>query len=116
MILRRALALILAGSLFHLSASRADAACAEHGERGAGMPQASGHAGEHHPGDAASDEECDTPTLPACCQMLASCSTIHIAADAVRQPVMQAHVNVAAAVQRAPESRVATPDPPPPKH
>ena len=115
MILRRLIALALAGSLLHLTSRRADAACAEHGESRAGVQQGSDHAADHHEHDATGEEACDTPTLPACCQMLVSCSTIHIAADAVRRPMTQAHVNVAASVQRAPESRVATPDPPPPK-
>ena len=116
MILRRLVAVLLAGSLFHLTSSRADAACANHGESRASMHQTTDHAGDHHEHDATSNDACDTPTLPACCQMLASCSTILVSADVARQPLTERHENVAAAAQRVPESRVATPDPPPPKH
>lgn len=118
---RRFVALVLAGSLLHLTSIRADAACAQHGEyagQSAPVPEETAERGGHHDhaGAAPSSEECDTPTLPACCQMLVSCSTILDNNDALRHDATRTHAGVAAALQSMPQSRVATPDPPPPRH
>ena len=120
MIPRRFVALSLAGSLILLTSTRADAACAEHGTdagQSARVHDETVAPGDHHGhADAASkDETCDTPTLPACCQMLASCSTIAVNDDAVRHDATRTHAGIAAALQSMPSSRVATPDPPPPR-
>jgi hypothetical protein len=117
---RRFVALILAGSLLHLTSSRVDAACAQHGESSGQSARIYDQAAEpaaHHPqvGDASKDEKCDTPTLPACCQMLASCSTILVNDGVVRHDARRTHAGIAAVLQRMPRSRVATPDPPPPR-
>ena len=120
MILRRLVVLVLSGSLFHLSFARADAACASHEERAGrsvSMVAAPTEGADHHAHASApaNDESCDTPTLPVCCQMLASCSTVLGGQDLMRQQIRKTHATVAALPQRAPESRVATPDTPPPK-
>jgi hypothetical protein len=114
------IALVLAGSLLHLTSMRADAACAQHGEfagHRAPVPEQAAQPGAHHdhPGAPSSSEECDTPTLPACCQMLVSCSTMLDNDDAVRHDATRTHVGVSPALQNKPQSRVATPDPPPPR-
>jgi hypothetical protein len=120
MIVRRLMALILSGSLVHLAFARADAACASHGQgagQGVSMMEGPAEASNHHThaNPPATDGSCDTPTLPVCCQMLASCSTVLGGQDLVRQQVRKTHATVAALPQRVPESRVATPDTPPPK-
>lgn len=117
---RRFVAMILAGSLLHLTSTRADAACAEHGENAGQSTRVHGETGEpgdHHgyAGAASTDEKCDTPTLPACCEMLAACSTVLVNNDVVRHDATRTHAGIAAAVQTMPSSRVATPDPPPPR-
>jgi hypothetical protein len=119
-ILRRFVALLLAVSMIHLNSLRADSACADHGERS--QPTAAHHgamdgsAFDAHTAVPTQHERCDTPTLPTCCQMLASCSTLlgghsetHV--DCAAAP----HGAIAAAIDAAPESRVASPDPPPPR-
>jgi|SRR5688572_7071133 len=118
--LRRLLALVLSASLLHLSSTRADAVCIEHGSAPAATPTAhettvpSDH--HAHSAEAIEDEACETPALPECCQALATCSTT--LGSQATQRVDQSrllHVSVIVALQRAPASRVATPDPPPPK-
>lgn len=118
--LRRLLALVLSASLLHLSSARADAVCTEHGTTPDTTPTAHETTvpSDHHAHSAAAidDEACETPALPECCQALATCSTT--LGSQATQRVDQSrllHVSVIAALQRAPASRVATPDPPPPK-
>jgi hypothetical protein len=118
MIRRRLGTLLLAGALLHLTSTRADAACAQHGEYAAHTDGETAEPGDDyhaHAGAASTDEKCDTPTVPACCQMLASCSTILVDDNVVRHDATRTHAGITAALQRMPRSRVATPDPPPPR-
>ena len=118
---RRFVALVLSASLLHLSSARADAVCIVHAGATGATPAAhhetaapSDH--HEHSADAAEDEACKTPALPECCQALAACSvTLGSQASLRVNEVHLLHVSVVAALQRAPLSRVATPDPPPPK-
>lgn len=121
MTLRRFVALLLGLSMIHLNSLRADGACADHDQHS--QPTSPTHHGatpsslsDVHTKHATQTEACDTPTLPACCQMLASCSTVlgvHNGAQVdQRGPI---HRGILAAVEVAPASRVASPDPPPPR-
>ena len=118
---RRFIALVLSASLLHLSSARADAACTEHGTAPGATPathhESAASTNHHgHSGDASEDEACKTPALPECCQALATCSvTLGSQASLRVDEIHLLHVSVVAALQRAPVSRVATPDPPPPK-
>ena len=74
--------------------------------------------GEHHAhsAQAIDDEACETPALPECCQALATCSITLGGQGSLRgDQGPRLHMRVVAALERAPLSRVATPDPPPPK-
>jgi hypothetical protein len=117
---RRFIALILSTSLLQLSLARADAVCTEHGTA-PGAPPAHHESvpiGDPHvhSAEAMEDEACETPTLPECCQALATCSiTLGSQASLRVDETRLLHVRVVAALETAPLSRVATPDPPPPK-
>jgi hypothetical protein len=123
--MRRLSGVLLAGFMLHLNVERADLACAAHTDhvtRVTPAPAAHVHDGHHHAmagaehGAATESESCQTPTQPDCCQALASCSLVLGMDDApmlVRSS--QSHILVLAGVQSAPLSRLAAPDPPPPK-
>ena len=116
---RRLIALALSFSVTLLGAVRADAACATHGERTSVAPSAEGAPYDHHdalPHPTSDDAACDTPVLPECCRALAACSlTLGSAdADSVNDPQVL-HGLMGTALDRAPLSRVTTPDPPPPR-
>lgn len=118
---RRLIALVLAASLLHLSSARADAACLDHGTTPGATSD--GHhevaaGGDHHAhsSQAIADESCETPVLPECCQALATCSITLGGQSSLRGDLGHLlHLSVVAALERAPVSLVATPDPPPPK-
>jgi hypothetical protein len=118
---RRFVALALAASMLHLSSVRADSACATHGEHSKGSAQmhhddADSHS-SHSPGPGDSkDKSCETPSQPDCCQALASCS-VALGFDGGARLAQHelAHAGVLAALTTAPLSRIATPDPPPPR-
>ena len=114
MSVRRLAAFGLAAVMVHLSVARADVACAAHGAHQGNPAAQQDHsdAGDHAP----HDTRCDTPSQQDCCEALASCSVIlgpggdtHVAqrADAIDR--------VISAAVLAPLSRVAAPDPPPPR-
>lgn len=119
--LRRVIALVLSASLLHLSSARADAVCTEHGTATGATPAAhheSAAPNDHHAhsAQAIEDEACETPTLPECCQALVTCSiTLGSQASLRVDQSHLLHASVVAALEKAPASRVATPDPPPPK-
>ena len=118
---RRFIALVLSAALLHLSSARANAVCTEHGTT-SGAPSAAHHetaaSNDHsaHSAQAVEDEACETPVLPECCQALATCSITFGGQGSLRaEQGHLLHMSVVAALERAPLSRVATPDPPPPK-
>lgn len=118
---RRFVALALAASMLHLSSVRVDSACATHGEHSTGSAQVhhvdvDSHASESHVPGASTDKSCETPSQPDCCQALASCS-VALGFDGAARLAQHglAHAGVLAALTNVPLSRIATPDPPPPR-
>ena len=117
---RRFIALVLSASLLHLSSARADDACTEHSAATGATPthHESVAPGDHlaHSAEAIEEEACETPALPECCQALATCSiTLGSQGSPRVDEAHRLHASVVAALETAPLSRVATPDPPPPK-
>ena len=118
---RRFIALIVSAALLHLSSARADAVCVQHdahaGATAGAHQESTGPLHDH--ADAAKsidDEACETPTLPECCQALATCSTTLGDQGSLRvDHSYSLHASVDAALESAPLSRVASPEPPPPK-
>jgi hypothetical protein len=109
--------------MLHLNVVRADAACATH-EMSAGQDAPTQHdmGGVHEghdssPADGAADAaDCKTPAQEDCCEALASCSLVLGADDAaVAAPTALPHLGVLTAPADMPLSRVAAPEPPPPK-
>ena len=118
---RRLVALTLSLSLLVLSAVRADAACARHGEHATSATSAhdASAEGEHHSGHAPAatkNDACNTPVVPDCCQALAACS---MTLGGTEAPCVNdahiAHNSVGVTPDRAPMSRVTPPEPPPPR-
>lgn len=127
---RRVAALALAASLLHLSIPGAEAACARHPQSDRAAEHAQDHAREeHHPaaerepthesgafGSDAREESCDTPGQTECCRALATCSLLFGAnAKAASGAYAPRHDHVVGARTGIPLSRVAAPDPPPPR-
>lgn len=120
MTLRRFVAFILSLSLLSLTSKRADSACARHGEhasQAAGADAKSAETVDHSAhAPATQDETCDAPALPDCCQALASCSLTIGGQDPRRLDTAQGGADrIVATAESAPASRVASPDPPPPR-
>ena len=117
--IRRVAAIVLAITLSHLNVVRVDAACASQGDTTTSVAHHSehGHGVPHSAVQEANDgESCETPALPRCCQALVSCSVLLGALDepsdvADARPRSQ----IAMTLEHAPPSRVAPPDPPPPR-
>lgn len=119
MVLARGSRLLLAALVLLAGLATPDLVCAEHA-RGASRPvQSEGPAGdaEHHEhGPAAPADPCERPDLPPCCPVLMSC-TFALSAGAgagslrhdegTRMPLP--------GLARVARSRIATPDPPPPR-
>lgn len=123
MILRRLVPLSLALSMLNLNSLRADSACVDHEHSQATRPAhheaMHGMMSDVHASvttQNTQNETCDTPVLPACCQMLASCSTVlGLLSGAYVDQVGPTHFGIVAAVDAALASRVTSPDPPPPR-
>jgi hypothetical protein len=121
--MRRFTGLLTSLLLLHLTLVGADLPCAKHGSHGAAnvsQPETSPHGGHHAPlrSDAPGtyDTTCQMPTLPACCQALASCGVSMAgerSADSGDLPHLVAGVLSGADV--TPTSWTLEPDPPPPK-
>ena len=119
----RRLTCILSGLvLFHLTLVGPDVTCAQHGETGAHetAPNVSAHVehGAPLPTDAAGHDEtdCEVPSLPACCQALASCGvSIAEAGPAQSRDLSHLAAGVLSGVEGTPASWTVEPDPPPPK-
>jgi hypothetical protein len=121
--MRRLTGLLTSLLLFHLTVVGADLTCAKHGVHGAAQasqPDGSSHAGHHAPSrpDAVGHDEtpCEVPTLPACCQALASCG-VSIAAERLAESGDLSHLvaGVLSGADDKPTSWTLEPDPPPPK-
>jgi len=126
-VIRRSIGLVLGALMFLLNFERADLACSQHADRS--QPEhATQTAGAHHH-DAAShaethaqmqhgskDESCTTPVQSDCCLAMTACSTAlgwneTSSAASIAAP----HDRVAIGVPQALMSRVAAPEPPPPR-
>ena len=121
--MRRLTGLLISLLLLHLTLVGADLTCARHGVHGsahASQADASSHADHHAPArpDAPGhdDATCEVPTLPACCEALASCS-VSIAEERSAESGDLSHLGagVLAAADDTPTSWTLEPDPPPPK-
>ena len=118
---RRLIALALRAFMLHLNVDRANLVCATH-SHSAGRPSASlAHA--HHNGmpaghSSATTESkgCETPAQPDCCQALVACSMLlGLDSASVAVASLVSHDNIVVVAQARPISRVAAPEPPPPK-
>ena len=115
MTVRRLAAFGLAATIMHLNVARADVVCAAHGD----MSAHTAHVDDAAPGQSErgpSDAKCDSPSQRDCCEAMVSCSIVLGMGDAVRvAPAMASQATVVVASVSAPASRVAAPDPPPPR-
>jgi hypothetical protein len=110
--------------MLHLNVVRADRACSTHAHHEmptASQPEHDAHGSHTAPmhGTQATDadQSCDTPSQSDCCQALVSCSVV-LGLNASARALTATPQNdgaVASALQRAPLSRIAAPEPPPPR-
>jgi hypothetical protein len=129
MVPRRLSRIVVALLTLHLTFVGADGACAEHGDRGERL-QSHAHArgmtgGHDHravaavaeaASDAAADQPCETPTQPACCRAMTSCTVTAVSMDAAfASPVPPVRASIASPALTIPLSPVTAPEPPPPK-
>jgi hypothetical protein len=121
--MRRLTGLLTSLLLLHLTLVAADLTCAKHGVHGAAhasQSDGSSHAEHHAPAapDAPGHDEtsCEVPTLPACCQALASCG-VSIAGERLAGSGGPSHLaaGVLSGTDDMPTSWTLEPDPPPPK-
>lgn len=121
--MRRLTGLLTSLLLLHLILVGTDLTCARHGVRGGeqvAQLDASSHVSHHAaaPSESTSDDDssCEVPTLPACCDALASCG-VSIAADspAATDDLLHLAAGILGAPDDAPGSWTLEPDPPPPK-
>jgi hypothetical protein len=128
--MRRVTALLTSLFLLHLILVGADLTCTKHGAQTAGAVAHTemsshegdvGHANHHGPVQPAGsrhadDRSCEIPTLPACCQALASCGvTIAGNSSADASDLSHLAAGVVGVADGAPASWTLEPDPPPPK-
>ncbi|HEU4994184.1 MAG TPA: hypothetical protein VFT29_05165 [Gemmatimonadaceae bacterium] len=122
MILRRLVGVALGAFMLVLNVERADISCARHANHA--RAEQSDHAQmNHHQSDAGDSQEsargddgCQTPTLPACCQAVVSCSVVLALGDMTSGTELAIrHVSLPPTAQTLPLSRVTAPEPPPPK-
>jgi hypothetical protein len=121
--MRRLTGLLTSLLLLHLTLVAADLTCTKHGVHSrthASQPAGSSHAGHHAPprSDAPSNDDtsCQVPTLPACCEALASCGVSVVedrSAESGDLSYLVAGVRVGS--DEAPTSWTFEPEPPPPK-
>jgi hypothetical protein len=121
--MRRFTGLLTSLLLLHLTLVAADLTCAKHGVHGAAhavQSDRSSHEGHHASAgsDATSrdDTSCEVPTVPACCQALASCG-VSIAEQRLAESGDPSHlvVGVLYGADDTPPSWSIAPDTPPPK-
>jgi hypothetical protein len=115
--MRRLTGFLTALLLVHLTLVGADLTCAKHGVHGAAhasQPDRSSH--PDHDAPAHDDSTCEVPSLPACCEALASCS-VSIAEERSTESGDLSHLaaGVLSGADDTPTSWTLEPDPPPPK-
>jgi hypothetical protein len=114
----RAISFLAALLTLNLTLNAADEACATHGQHERAAAAAS-HAAMHHSMSEQSHRgkqlPCKTPVRAQCCRALTSCSqSVALSERDTRAPLHDA-ASMRAGGQRAPKSRVAAPEPPPPR-
>jgi hypothetical protein len=121
--MRRLTGLLTSLLLLHLTFVGADLPCAKHGVHRAAPAapsEPSSHDGHHAPPRSErtghDDTSCEVPTLPACCQALASCG-VSIADQTAAESGGLSHLaaGMLAGIEDAPPSWSVAPDTPPPK-
>jgi hypothetical protein len=117
--MKRIAALLLAIPLLQLNALRAEIACGRHDA--ANHTEVVAHEGAHanhapQQGTHTQEESSDVPAQSECCQALASCS-LAFGMDAVASSTAtpKGRDTLIVALTDIPLSRIAPPDPPPPK-
>jgi hypothetical protein len=117
---KRVAAVVLALSLLRVNALRADVACARHDVPSspvAAQGQASEHA--HHASsgtpEPVPEQECETPVQAECCQALTSCSVFLDLDDTALDHDSPAADSMPVKLTEMPRSRIAAPEPPPPR-
>ncbi len=121
--MRRLTGLLSSLLLLHLTLVGAALTCAKHGEHGrtdvsqsAASPHVHQHAATGPDESSYDDTSCQVPTLPACCQALASCG-VSMAGDRSTESGDLSHLvaSVQPGADDTPTSWTLEPDPPPPK-
>lgn len=119
MLPRRLFALLTMLVMLHLTFVGADVACAEQGHHGAmaGMSDApaSETAREHQAHDGGSRSPCDTPAAVHCCDAVASCGIVALAAPSGETVSMVAAERALSPATQHLLSRALGPEPPPPR-
>ena len=122
--MRRLTCILSSLFLLHLTLVGPDLTCGQHGAPGgthASTPDVSAHAEHHHaslPADAVAHDEtaCKVPSLPACCQALASCAlSIAESGPAESHDLSNLTAGVLSGADGTPTSWTVELDPPPPK-
>lgn len=121
--MRRFTGLLTSLLLLHLTLVAADLTCVKHGVHGAAhaaqsdmSPDEGHHASADSDAPNRDDTSCEVPTLPACCQALASCG-VSIAEQRVGESGDLSHLvaGVLYGADDTPPSWSVAPDTPPPK-
>jgi hypothetical protein len=122
--MRRLTGILTSLLLFHLTLVGADLACAKHGLHHASSSARADRGGheQHHQHatqsdiPARDDASCEVPTLPACCQALASCG-MSLAGNAATggSDVLLIAGRVRTVADDVPPSWSLEPEPPPPR-
>ena len=116
---RRVLAILTMLVMLHLTFVGADLACAEQGHHGAmaGMSDtpASDSAAGHHSDHGGAPAPCDTPAAAHCCDAVASCGIVALAASSGETFSIAAAERALAPATHHLLSRPLGPEPPPPR-
>lgn len=116
---RRMLAMLTMLVMFHLTLVGGDVACAEQGHHGAMARMTDAPANEPGPGHQSHHDSsrapCETPASAHCCDAVASCGIVALAALAgTSVPIVVAGIATAPATPNL-LSRALGPEPPPPR-
>ena len=120
MLLRRAAALFVLLTTFHLSVAAGDLACADHGSDAAASAMAMDMGGAHDVHAPAAEEAappCEVPVQQHCCEAVAGCGVAGILSATERETprVRLVAQRIGEPTHHAPASFAPAPEPPPPK-
>jgi hypothetical protein len=121
-IVKRVAAFLLASSLMHLNAVRADGACLSH-EMEAPVAASAQQADDHHAhhdaaptAPAPDDEPCDAPLAVDCCASVASCGIAFAGGERATSGICaEAHRLILPITLETPPGTDNAPEPPPPR-